>query len=119
MPQIVHRLTIFDDEERYPFGNVLSKEYPNPENQGDSFYDPKNLVKDLFVTGMRFVVGNVSEEFPHDLIFFLKTASTDHLPSSPYRPDCSFAFASAGPITLAGSDPSRCFWFCGSDQRYR
>ena len=36
MPQIVHRPAIFDDQERYPFGNVLCKQYPYPKNQGES-----------------------------------------------------------------------------------
>jgi hypothetical protein len=67
--QIVHGPAIFDDEERYPFGAVLCKEYPDPENQGESFYDPKDPVKDLFVAGLGFVVGNVSKKLPHGLIF--------------------------------------------------
>jgi hypothetical protein len=70
MPQIVHRPTVFDDEERYPFCTVLCKEYRYPENQGERFYDPKDPVKDLFVAGEDIVVGDVSKEVPHGLIFF-------------------------------------------------
>ena len=69
MPQIVHRPAIFDDQERNPFGNVLCKQYPYPKNQGESFYDPEDPVKDLFVAGCGLVVGDVSEEVPHGLIF--------------------------------------------------
>ena len=65
MPQIVHRPTIFDDEERYPFGIVLCKEYPYSENQGEGFYDPKDPVECFFVAGCGFVVGDVLKEFPH------------------------------------------------------
>src|ERR1035441_5998885 len=68
MPQIVHRPAILDDEKRYPFGNVLCKQYPYPESQGESFYDPENPVKDLFVAGCGFVVGDVSKELPHGSI---------------------------------------------------
>jgi hypothetical protein len=57
MAQIVHRPAIFDDQERNPFGNVLCKQYPYLETQGESFYDPKDPVKDLFVAGCGFVVG--------------------------------------------------------------
>ena len=57
MPQIVHRPAIFDDEKRDPFGKVLCEEYPYPKNQGESFYDPEDPVKDLFVAGCGFVVG--------------------------------------------------------------
>jgi hypothetical protein len=70
MPQIVHRPTVFNDEERYPLRSVLCKEYPYPENQGERFYDPKDAVKDLFVAGAVFVVGDVSKEFPHSLFSF-------------------------------------------------
>src|SRR5580658_6441052 len=49
MAQIVHGPAILDDEERYPFGIVLCKEYPYPENQGEGFYEPEDPVKDLFV----------------------------------------------------------------------
>jgi hypothetical protein len=68
MAQVVHRPAIFDDEERYPFGNVLCKQYPYPESQGESFYDPEDPVKDLFVAGRGFVVGDVSKEVPHGII---------------------------------------------------
>ena len=68
MAQIVHRPAIFDDEKRDPFGNVFCKEYPYPKNQGESFYDPEDPVKDLFVAGCGFVVGDVSKEFPHGII---------------------------------------------------
>jgi hypothetical protein len=43
-------------------------EYPDPEDQGDGFYNPENLVEDLFVAGCDFVVGDVSQESPHGLI---------------------------------------------------
>ena len=69
MAQIVHGPAIFDDEERYPFGIVLCKEYPYPENQGEGFYEPKNPVKGLFVARLGFVVGDVSKKLPHSLIF--------------------------------------------------
>src|ERR1039457_1656435 len=69
MAQVVHRPAIFDDEERYPFGNVLCKQYPYPESQGESFYDPEDPVENLFVAGRGFVVGDVSKEVPHSLIF--------------------------------------------------
>ena len=70
MPQIVHRPTVFDDEERYPFRTVLCEEYPDPEKQGQRFYDPKDPVKGFFVAGANFVVGDVSKEFPHGLFSF-------------------------------------------------
>ena len=69
MAQIVHGPAIFDYEERYPFSIVLCKEYPYPENQGEGFYEPKDPVKDLFVAGLGFVVGDVSKKLPHGLIF--------------------------------------------------
>ena len=69
MAQIVHRPAIFDDEKRDPFGNVFCKEYPYPKNQGESFYDPEDPVKDLFVAGCGFVVGDVLKKLPHGLIF--------------------------------------------------
>ena len=68
MAQVVHCPAIFDDEERYPFGNVLGEEYPYPETQGESFYDPEDPVKDLFVAGCGFVVGDVLKKLPHGLI---------------------------------------------------
>ncbi|MGA2038250.1 MAG: hypothetical protein ABSH42_03145 [Bryobacteraceae bacterium] len=67
MPQIVHCPAVFDDEERYPFGDVLSREDPDPENQGERFYDPKDRVEGLFVAGFCFVVGDVSEKLPHEV----------------------------------------------------
>ena len=69
MPQIVHRPTVFDDEERYPFGIVLCKEDPYPKTQGESFDDPEDPVESLFVAGCGFVIGDVSKESPHNLIF--------------------------------------------------
>ena len=69
MAQIVHRPTIFDDQERYPFGKVLCEEYPYPKNQGESFYDPEYPVKNLFVAGCGFVVGDVLQKLPHGIIF--------------------------------------------------
>ena len=69
MAQIVNRPAIFDDQERYPFGNVFCKEYPYPESQGESLYDPEDPVENLFVAGCGFVVGDVSKEVPHGLIF--------------------------------------------------
>jgi hypothetical protein len=69
MAQIVHGPAILDDQERYPFGNVLGKEYPYPKNQGEGFYEPKDSVKDFFVAGLGFVVGDVSKKLPHGLIF--------------------------------------------------
>jgi hypothetical protein len=65
MAQIVHRPAIFDDEERYPLGIVLCKEYPYPENQGEGFYDPEEPVKDFFVTRLDFVVGDVPKKLFH------------------------------------------------------
>jgi hypothetical protein len=69
MAQIVHRPTVFDDQERCPFGIVLSKEYPYSETQGQGFDDPKDFVEDLFVTGFGFVISDVSKKLPHGLIF--------------------------------------------------
>jgi hypothetical protein len=66
--QIVHRPTIFDDEKRYPFSAVLRFQNPNPEDQGGGFYDPEYSVKDLFVPGYSFVVGDVSKKLPHRTI---------------------------------------------------
>jgi hypothetical protein len=80
MAQIVHGPAIFDDKERYPFGTVLCKEYPYPENQGEGFYEPKDPVKDLFVAGLGFVVGDVSKKLPHGLIFPRNAKSTDCRP---------------------------------------
>jgi len=74
MPQIVHCPAVFDDEERYPLRVVLRKEYPYPENQSERFYAPKDAVKDLFVAGAVFVVGDVSKEFPHLLAITIVTA---------------------------------------------
>src|ERR1700689_1573661 len=82
MAQIVHGPAILDDEERYPFGIVLCKEYPYPENQGEGFYEPKDPVKDLFVARLGFVVGDVSKKLPHGLIFPRNAKSTDCRPAS-------------------------------------
>jgi hypothetical protein len=68
MPQIVHGPTVLNDEKRDPFGIVLGKKYPYPENQGDGFDGPKKLVEDLFMTGSDFIVGDVLKELPHILI---------------------------------------------------
>jgi hypothetical protein len=88
VPQIVHRPAVFDDEERHPFGNVLYKKYPYPENQGERFYDPEDPVKDFFVAGLVFVVGyvskeagDVSKEFPHGLIFYRNGAAMNRRPA--------------------------------------
>jgi hypothetical protein len=43
-------------------------EYPDPENQGERLYAPEDPVKEFFVAGCGFVVGDVSKEFPHGLI---------------------------------------------------
>jgi hypothetical protein len=68
MPQVVHRPAILDDEERYPFGIVLCEQDPYAQDQGKRFHDPKDRVEDLFVAGLDFVVGDVSQEFPHGFI---------------------------------------------------
>src|SRR5580700_11533330 len=111
MAQIVHGPAIFDDEERYPFGIVLCKENPYPENQGEGFYEPKDAVKDLLVARLGFVVGDVSEKLPHGktagahpqkiirnsaIYFLLKRQSSCILPSictsrsRTQRPVCAF-----------------------------
>jgi hypothetical protein len=72
MAQVVHGPAIFNDEERYPFGTVLFKQYPYPENQGEGFYEPKDPVKDLLVAGLGFVVGDVLKKLPHGFIFLRK-----------------------------------------------
>ena len=69
MAQVVHRPAIFDDEERYPLGKVLCKQYPYPKNQGESFDDPKNPVKCFFVAGRGLVVRDVLQKLPHGPIF--------------------------------------------------
>jgi hypothetical protein len=43
--------------------------YPHTENQGESFDNPKNSVKDFFVAGYSLVVGDVLEELQHPSIF--------------------------------------------------
>jgi hypothetical protein len=97
MAQIVHGPAIFDDEERYPFGTVLCKEYPYPENQGEGFYEPKDPVKDLFVAGLGFVVGDVSKKLPHGLIFPRNGKSMDCRP-----PVYAVSFSSATWSDVAG-----------------
>jgi hypothetical protein len=69
MAQVVHRPTIFNHEKRYPFRIVFNKQYPNSGNQGERFYDPKDPVEDLFMAGHGFVVGDVLQKLPHELIF--------------------------------------------------
>ena len=69
MTQIVHRPAVFYDQERYPFGIVLGKKYPDPESQSERFDDPKNSIEDLFVARGGFVVGDVLKEVPHAVIF--------------------------------------------------
>jgi len=68
MAQVVHRPAILYDQERNPFCAVLYEEYSYTETQGERFCDPENPVKDLFVAGYGFVVGNVSKEISHLLI---------------------------------------------------
>src|ERR1035441_2322620 len=124
MPQIVHRPAILDDEERYPFGNVLCKEYPYPENQGESFDDPKNPVKDLFVAGCGFVVGDVSKEVPHGIILPRSRLTLSSKPSNlrfycelpnfrAYFHSASASGASGGPYSPANGIAERigsCSW---------
>jgi hypothetical protein len=69
MAQIVHRPAIFDDEKRYPLSTVLCEEYPYPETQGESLNDPEDPVKDLFVAGLGFIVGDVLKKLAHGPIF--------------------------------------------------
>jgi hypothetical protein len=69
MAQIVHCPAVFDDEKRYPFGIVLCEKYPYPENQGKSFYHPKDPIKGLFVAGLGFIVGDISKKLSHSIIF--------------------------------------------------
>jgi hypothetical protein len=97
MAQIVHGPAIFDYEERYPFSIVLCKEYPYPENQGEGFYEPKDPVKDLFVAGLGFVVGDVSKKLPHGLIFPRNGKSMDCRP-----PVYAVSFSSATWSDVAG-----------------
>jgi hypothetical protein len=102
VPQIVHRPTVFDDEKRYPFRIVFCDEYPYPKNQGNRFDDPKNLVKDLFMAGYGFIVGDVLEEFPHDLIFAVLVFSARagrFVLESPLRslPEAAIASPAIGP----------------------
>jgi hypothetical protein len=67
MSQIVHCPAVFDDEEWYPFGDVLCNEDPDSENQGERFDDPKDRVEGLFVAGLCLVIGDVSQELPHEV----------------------------------------------------
>src|SRR4051812_13298230 len=62
MTQVIHRPTIFDDQERNPLSAVLCEEYHHPKTQGERFDDPEDPVKDLFVTGYGFIVGYVLQE---------------------------------------------------------
>jgi hypothetical protein len=65
VPQIVHRPTVLNDKKRYPFGAVLHKENPCPENQSERFNNPKNRVENLLVAGSILVVRDVFQKFPH------------------------------------------------------
>jgi hypothetical protein len=71
MSQIVHRPAVFNDKERYPFGIVLGEKNPCSKNQSKRFCDPKNRIKDFFVAGLGFVVGDIGQKFPHGVAFFM------------------------------------------------
>jgi hypothetical protein len=66
MSQIVHCPAVFDDEERYPFGDVLFEEDPYSKNQGERFDDPKDRIEGFFVAGFGLVIGDVLQELPHE-----------------------------------------------------
>jgi len=65
--QIVHCPAVFDDQERYPFGDVLFDEDPDSENQGERFDHPEDRIEGLFVAGFCLVIGDVSQKFPHEV----------------------------------------------------
>jgi hypothetical protein len=68
MPQIIHSPTVFDDDECYPFLAVLYDKDNDPQDQGNRFDDPEYHVKDLFVTGLSFVVCDILQKLP-DILF--------------------------------------------------
>ncbi len=69
VPQIIHCPAILDDQKRYPLGAVLCQEYPDSENQRESFYAPEDGVKQFFVAGYSLVISDVPKELPHNPIF--------------------------------------------------
>ena len=68
MPQVVHRPTIFNDDEGDPFGIFPDEQDDDPHDERDCLNDPKDHVEDLLVAGLRSVVGDVLQEFPHGFI---------------------------------------------------
>jgi len=59
MPQVVHRPTIFDDDEGDPFGIVSDEQDHDPEDERDRFDDPEEHVENFLVAGFLLVVGDV------------------------------------------------------------
>lgn len=68
MPQVIHRPTIFDDDKSDPFGVVPDEQDNDPQNERDSLDDPKDHIEDLLVTGLRLVVGDILQKFPHGFL---------------------------------------------------
>jgi hypothetical protein len=66
---------------------MLCHKNPYPENQGKGLYDPKESVKNLFMAGSGFVVGDVPEKLPHGIILAVKRPD---IPDPPSRPAILF-----------------------------
>jgi hypothetical protein len=59
VPHIVQCPGIFYNKHGDPLGFVIKYEQINPDNSGDGIYHKKDRIKNLFVSGQLFVIGNI------------------------------------------------------------
>ena len=56
MPHIIHRPSVFYDENRYPLQLIINNEHGDTEEKRDGINDKKGDIKMLFVAGLFLII---------------------------------------------------------------